>query len=61
MNVSHLLAEAYIGLEEIDAGLFDVYFGPIWLGHFVEPKLRIIDRDNREKRRKGGNNKGREV
>ena len=61
VNVSHLLAEEYIGLEEIDAGLFNVYFGPVWLGHFVESKLRIIDKDGREKRRKGGNNKGRQL
>lgn len=61
VNVSHILAEDYVGFEEIDAGLFNVYFGPVWLGHFVESKLRIIDRDGREKRRKGGNNKGRHL
>ena len=58
VNVSHLLGEEYIGLEEIDAGLFDVYFGPVWLGHFVESKLRIIDRDGREKRRNNDNPRG---
>lgn len=43
VNVSHLLGGLYIGLEEIDHGLFDVYFGPVWLGRFVEVKRRIID------------------
>ena len=61
VNVSHVLAEEYIGLEEIDAGLFNAYFGPVWLGHFVESRLRIIDRNGREKRRTGDNNKGRKL
>lgn len=61
VNVSHLLAEEYIGMEEVDAGLFDVYFGPVWLGRFVEAKLRIIDGEGRTARRKGTNNKGRNL
>jgi transposase InsO family protein len=59
VNVSHLLAEEYVGMEEVDAGLFDVYFGPVWLGRFVEAKLCIIDGEGRTARRKGTNNKGR--
>lgn len=55
VNVSHLLAEQYVGFEEVDAGLFDVYFGPIRLGRFIEAKLRIVDSKGRMKRRKGGN------
>jgi putative transposase len=55
VNVSHLLAEEYIGLEEVDAGLFDVYFGPVWLGRFIEAKLRIVDDEGRTKRQNGGN------
>lgn len=58
VNVSHLLAEQPVGFEEIDHGLFDVYFGPVWLGRFVEPKRRIIDADGRAQRRRGGNHKG---
>jgi putative transposase len=61
VNVSHLLADEYIGLEEVDAGLFDVYFGPVWLGRFVESKLRILDNQGRAKRRAGDNNKGRQL
>jgi putative transposase len=55
VNVSHLLGEEYIGMEEVDAGLFDVYFGPVWLGRFVEAKVRIIDGEGRTARRKGTN------
>jgi len=49
--VSHLLAGHDVGLEAIDDGLWDVYFGPIWLGWFVEAKFRIVDREGREFRR----------
>ena len=52
--VSRLLAGHNVGLEEIDHGLFDVYFGPIWLGRFVEPKSLIFDSQGRVKRRTGG-------
>ena len=57
--VSQLLAGHDIGLEEVDHGLFDVYFGPIWLGRFVEPKGLIFDSLGRGKRRTGGTYKGR--
>jgi len=57
--VSRLLAGHNVGLEEIDHGLFDVYFGPIWLGRFVEPKGLIFDSRGRGKRRTGGTYKGR--
>ena len=49
--VSHLLMEQHVGLEAIDDGLWNVYFGPIWLGWFVEAKHRIVDRNDRELRR----------
>ena len=55
MNVSHLLAELESGLEEIDDGLWNVYFGPVWLGRFHEAVGRIIDQLNRPARRRGGN------
>lgn len=58
VNVSHLLGEEYVGFEEVDAGVFDAYFGPIWLGRFIEAKLRIFDNLGRPKRRRGGNYKG---
>ena len=59
ISVSRLLAGHDVGLEEVDHGLFDVYFGPIWLGRFVEPKHRIFDSLGRGKRRTGGTYKGR--
>ena len=57
--VSRLLAGHDVGLEQVDHGLFDIYFGPIWLGRFVEPKHRIFDSLGRGKRRTGGTYKGR--
>jgi putative transposase len=38
VNVTSILGQQFIGLEEVDAGLFDVYFGPIWLGRLIESK-----------------------
>lgn len=61
VNVSNLLGEQYVGFEEVDAGQFDVYFGPIWLGRFVESKMRIFDNLGRAKRRRGGNFKGKKL
>ena len=43
MNVSHVLAEEYIAFEETGDGLWDVHFGPMVLGRFHEPLLRIED------------------
>ncbi len=43
VNVSHLFAELPIGFEEIDYGLFNVYFGSVWLGRFIEAKRCIVD------------------
>jgi len=58
VNVSHLLAELEIGFEEIDDGLWNVYFGPVWLGRFHEAVGCIVDQLNRPARRRGGNHKG---
>lgn len=61
INVSSILAEQVIGFEPVDAGLLDVYFGPIWLGRLVEAKGQIIDHLDRPKRRKGGNHRKRKL
>lgn len=43
VNVSHVLAGETIGLEEVDAGEWDVYFGRLRLGRFHEALRRIED------------------
>lgn len=58
VNVSHLLAELDVGFEPIDDGLWEVYFGPIWLGRLHEATCRIVDHLGRNARRRGGNHKG---
>lgn len=57
--VSSLLAGHHVGLEEIDQGLIDVYFGPIWLGRFIEHKRLIVHSPHPDKSRRGGSRKGR--
>ena len=43
VNVSHVLGEEYVGFEEIDAGVWNVAFGPLVLGRFDERTLKITD------------------
>jgi putative transposase len=50
--VTHTLAGEYVGLEEIDDGLWDVYFGPLKLGRLDERRLRIEDHKGRWIRKK---------
>lgn len=38
--VSHLLNQEIIGLEEIDNGIWQVYFGPVILGRFNERNIK---------------------
>jgi hypothetical protein len=57
VNVSHLFAELEIGFEEIDDGLWNVYFGPVWLGRFHEEVGRIVDQLGRPMRHQGDNHK----
>jgi putative transposase len=47
VNVSHVLAEEYIAFEETGDGLWAVHFGPLVLGYFHEPLLRIEDANGR--------------
>jgi hypothetical protein len=58
VNVSHLLAELEVGFEEIDDGLWNVYFGPVWLGRFHDAIGCIVDHLNRPARRRGGDHRG---
>jgi transposase InsO family protein len=41
INVSSTLREEYVGLEEVDDGVWSVWFGPLLLGRFDERSLRI--------------------
>jgi len=50
--VSHVLMEQYIGFEEIDNGLWEVYYGHVRLGRFDERLLRIVDDQGRTMRRR---------
>jgi len=50
VNVSTVCAGEYVGLEEIDDGIWNVYFGPLKLGRFIERQMRIEDTLGRLKR-----------
>jgi putative transposase len=43
VNVSITCAGQYVGLEEIDNGIWNVYFGPVKLGRLLEEQMRIED------------------
>ena len=51
VNVTTAIVGEYVGLEEIDDGLWDVYFGPLKLGRLLERHMRIEDHLGRLKRR----------
>jgi hypothetical protein len=46
------LAGEYVGLEEVDDGLWDVYFGPVKLGRMDERRLQIEDHKGRWARKR---------
>lgn len=50
--VTHTLAGEYVGLEEVDDGRWDVYFGPLRLGRMDERRLKIEDHMGRWVRKK---------
>jgi transposase InsO family protein len=43
INVSTVCIGEYVGLEEIDDGIWDVYFGPLKLGRLHERHMKIED------------------
>lgn len=51
VNVTSALVGEHIGLEEIDDGQWDVYFGTMKLGRLHERLMRIEDHLGRLKRR----------
>jgi hypothetical protein len=50
VNVSVVCIGEYVGFEEIDDGVWNVYFGPLKLGRFNERNMRIEDELGRLKR-----------
>jgi putative transposase len=50
VNVSITCVGEYVGLEEIDDGVWNVYFGPLKLGRLLERHMRIEDAFGRLKR-----------
>jgi transposase InsO family protein len=52
VNVSVVCAGDYVGLEEIDDGIWNIYFGPLRLGRLHERHMRIEDEYGRLKRHK---------
>ncbi|MDL1860728.1 transposase [Betaproteobacteria bacterium PRO7] len=50
VNVSTTCVGEYVGLEEIDDGVWNVYFGPLKLGRLLERHMRIEDAFGRLKR-----------
>jgi putative transposase len=52
VNVSHVCIGEYVGLEDIDDGIWNVYCGPLKLGRFLERHMRIEEAYGRLKRRR---------
>lgn len=42
LNVGHSLIERNVGFEEVDDGIWDVYFGKLAIGRFDERELRLV-------------------
>jgi transposase InsO family protein len=51
VNVSSVCIGEYVGFEEIDNGIWNVYFGPLKLGRFDERHMRIEDQYGKLKRK----------
>ena len=52
VNVSHVLGGQHVGLEEVDEGEWEVYFGTLRLGRMHERELKIEDALGKKSRRK---------
>jgi putative transposase len=50
VNVSTVCAGQYVGLEEIDDSIWNVYFGRLKLGRFIEKQMGMEDALSRLKR-----------
>ena len=49
--VSHVLAEEFVGFDEVDDGLWEVFYGPVRLGRFNERNSKIEDDQGRKYRK----------
>jgi putative transposase len=49
VNVSHVLAEEYVGLEEVADEVWSVFFGPLLLGRLDERDYRLHGQHNRNR------------
>ena len=49
VNVSHVLAEEYVGLDEVADGVWSVYFGELLLGRLDERDYRMHGAHNRNR------------
>jgi putative transposase len=52
VHVSHVCVGQYVGLEDIDDGGWNVAFGPLKLGRFLERHRRLAEAYGRRKRRR---------
>ena len=43
VNVSTVCIGEYVGLEEIDNGIWNLYFGPLKLGRLLDRHMKIED------------------
>ncbi len=48
--ISQACEHEYVGLEEIDNGVWNVYFGPLRLGQLMEEHMKVIDEFSKMKR-----------
>jgi hypothetical protein len=51
VNVSSVCIGEYVGLEEIDDGIWNVYFGALKLGRLIERHMKIEDEYGRLNRK----------
>ena len=49
--ITHVLAEEYVGFDEVDNGLWEVFYGPVRLGRFNERDSKIEDDRGRRHRK----------
>ncbi len=49
VNCSHVLCWEYVGFEEVEDGIWALYFGPVLLGRFDEQDRVIISAHNRNR------------